>query len=164
MRRLNMTETQCNCLVVFFVTAVLLTLSPVVSFAQNNSGLQITASNPDAGAASLHTLQFITSDSLAAAAVLEVDYPAGFDLSNVTIAGSDAINGGLDVVVAGSTVSISRTGKGDVLAPGNLDLKYAVVGNAANPDSYNISLRIRPGEDEAIQQTMSGTIVTTQGQ
>ncbi len=103
--------------------------------------------NARASAVTLYTVSFILPDSLTPDAEITVQFPNGFGLDHVEIAGSGTIAGGLDVAVQGRTVVIRRKGRGKTYAAGSqVDVKFATVVNAKEPrDDYELVLSIRRG-------------------
>jgi hypothetical protein len=158
-------ETRGQC-VKFVLTAVWLLLVAPASglLAQASSdSVAVKALNPEAGAASLYALNFTLADSLYPDAEFEVTFPAGFDVSKVTIAGSKAINGGFAVKVEGQKVRVTRKGEGAVKLPGEkVDVMFAVVTNPANPEtSHKINVAIKKSQEAARVKELNGSILIT---
>lgn len=142
---------------------LLLLFAPSLLLAQADS-LRVTALNPVAGEASLYTLEFTLSDTLHQDAEFEVTFPAGFDLSRVTIAGSKAVNGGFSVEVDGQTVLVKRKGRGAVKLPGErVDVMFSTVTNPGTPQTeQEIRVDIRSKSTSNTFKEFNGTIAITE--
>ena len=104
-----------------------------------NNSVEVKTLNPEAGAASLYTLNFTLPDTLHPDAVLEVKFPSGFDLTKVNLAGSATINGGFKVSVQGQTIRVSRKGRGSLKYPGDkIELKFSTVVNSSRSDNGHL--------------------------
>jgi len=132
-------------------------------FAQSagSNSVEVKTLNSEAGAASLYILNFTLSDTLHPNAVLEVNFPAGFDLSKVNLAGSASINGGFNVSVQGQTIKVSRKGKGGLKYPGDkVDVIFSIVKNpAAAESSHLIKLKIDQKRKNVSSKELLGTLL-----
>lgn len=139
-----------------FLVSLLLAQAPADS-------LQVKALNPEAGAASLYTLEFNLADTLYPDAQFEVAFPAGFDVSKVTIAGSKAINGGFAVKVEGQKVLVTRKGEGAVKLPGEkVDVMFAVITNPADPETnHQIHVSLKKSQEATRTKELNGSILIT---
>lgn len=101
-----------------------------------------------ASAVTLYTVSFVLPDTLHPDGEIVLDFPAGFGLGHVEIAGSSSITGGLDVSVEGQRVRIRRKGRGDVYSPGSrVDVKFATVANPEQArDDYEVVVSLRRGQ------------------
>ncbi len=129
-------------------------------FAQSVPGnsVEVITLNSEAGAGSLYTLNFTLPDTLQPNAVLEIEFPPGFDLSKVNLAGSTSINGGFKVSVQGQTIKVSRKGKGGVKYPGDkVDLKFSTVINSSNSDDqYPILVNLKKADGNSPPRELRG--------
>ena len=149
--------------VYFVICFGLITLNfPSLLFSQSRAdSIRVRALNNQASAATLYSLDFTLSDTLYPDSVIEVAFPAGFDLSKVDIAGSKTINGGLDVEVRGQTVYLKRKGRGSVKNPGDkVDLKFSIVKNPATAESsYLIKLKLDQKRKNVSAKELLGTFL-----
>jgi len=123
-----------------------------------NNSVEVKTLNPEAGAASLYTLNFTLPDTLHPDAVLEIKFPSGFDLTKVNLAGSATINGGFKVSVQGQTIKVSRKGKGGLKYPGDkVDLKFSTVVNSSESDTEHlIIVNLKKAEGGNPQRELRG--------
>lgn len=142
---------------------VVLALAPRLFAQTKQDSVEVKALNSQAGAASLYSLDFTLADTLYPDAEFEVVFPAGFDVSKVTIAGSKAINGGFDVKVEGQKVLVQRKGRGSIKLPGEkVDVKFSTVTNPANPDSnHKINVTIKKSRQTTRTKELHGSILIT---
>jgi|GEM_PF-3747804 hypothetical protein len=97
-----------------------------------------------AGSGTLFTFEIQAPVPVPGNAVFELTFPAGFDLSRVTLAGSSVMKGGFRVDVAGQTVRIRRTGEGPAVAAGRrIDLKFSLVKNPPAGGTYTVRWAVR---------------------
>jgi len=124
--------------------------------------LSVKPVNPEAEAITIYEVNFVLSDTLPSDAVITVTFPDGFDLSRVKLAGSSTINGGFKVSVEDSVVTITRTGLGREIPPGQkVEIKFGNVKNPTVPKvGYPISTSIwnRSGKRIAEEQISNVTI------
>lgn len=126
-------------LIVFSLIVILLVITTKI-FAQNS--IRITPINPSLGSTSIYDIDFILRDSLTAYGAISIVFPKEFDLSNVNIAASSFINGGLSTIVKGQEVIIVRKGEGDLKKLGEkVDIKLSAVRNP-NVDAGNYILKL----------------------
>jgi hypothetical protein len=145
------------------VILFVLLLNPLPGFGQSGTALQVQAMNPRVSATSLYILTFTLSDTVYPNGSFELAFPAGFDLSKVAIAGSDAINGGLRVAVDAQKLNISRTGEGSVKNPGEkLDLKFSTVTNPAESTAHEITMTVKMSETRSATTDFRGTVTITE--
>lgn len=97
----------------------------------------IQALKAQPGSNSLYEIAFIPRDTLATDAEIVINFPAACALSELEIAGSTDINGGLQLTRDGQQVTVRRSGLGDALPPGQrVSLKLGMIGN---PEDLNAS-------------------------
>ncbi len=126
----------------------MLLISPALLFGQNT--LSVIPGNATPGKRSLYSLAFTLPDSLPSDGAMSVVFPAGFDLSGVKIAASNAIKGGFTTRVEGNEIILVRNGLGETLKSGQkVDLKLAVVRNAktaAGPFTLQVLMQHEQGK------------------
>jgi hypothetical protein len=89
---------------------------------------------PEPAQRSICELRFALSKPVPASASFRVQFPAGIDLSEVLLVGSDRIDGGLSFRRAEQEIVITRSGRGHEIPPGTLvDLKIANVRSIGAP-------------------------------
>lgn len=126
----------------FFIIGVFFSFYIPLSYAADLDSLSIDPVNNRGGQQSIYILNFSILDTIPPGAQWEINFPAGFDLSKVLLAGSNSINGGFSVQVTGQNILISRSGQGFPLRAGiNYDLAFANVNNPI-PGDYDIIIKI----------------------
>jgi hypothetical protein len=101
------------------------------------SRLQVSATSTASQSAAAYIFNFTLDRELGKADRIGVVFPQGFDLSQIAMADSRAMTGGLLVTVRKDTVWATRTGRGAVLPAGSkVDLVVAV---AVKTSSANAS-------------------------
>ncbi len=113
--------------------------NPIV--AAGRDSLTVKALRAAPGKPTLYEVSFVTTDSLAANALITISFPKTFDLSQLEIAGSSTINGGFTLTRNGQEVQVRRTGLGVPIAPGKrVSLQLGLIGN---PSSFSASHQVR---------------------
>ncbi|MBN2008657.1 hypothetical protein JW960_04835 [candidate division KSB1 bacterium] len=114
--------------------------------------VQITPESTEAGQSSIYQIQFSLEQEILPNAAIIVNFPAAFDLSGVLIAGSATINGGFQVTVNGTTVTIKRSGLGKTIkANQKVDVRFANVKNPTTPAaSYAVQVQVQNGNNVKI--------------
>ncbi len=126
----------------FFLIGVFFTFYIPLSYAAEIDSLSIDPVNNRGGQQSIYILNFSLSDTIPPAAQWQINFPAGFDLGKVLLAGSNSINGGFSVQVTGQRILISRSGQGSILRTGiNYDLAFANVNNPP-PGDYDVVVKV----------------------
>lgn len=109
--------------------------------AQNS--ITVSLANSNLGATSIYSLEFDLPDSLTSSGALSVLFPKEFDLSNVNIAASSRIKGGLSTIVKEQEVIIIRKGEGGLKLPGErVDLILSAVKNPSAVGTRSLRLFI----------------------
>ncbi len=129
-----------------------LILLPVFAFSQQNEKLEVLAKNPEVEAASIYQIVFSIDEPIPQNAEIRVTFPEQFDLSELSVAGSNTINGGFDVEVSNQNVKLTRSGLGREINPNEeVDVKFAIVKNPTEPnDQYLIEVEVVVEEQESI--------------
>ena len=109
-----------------------------------------------------YELTWDTDRSLDADATIGVVFPSLCNLSQVVMADSKKLNGGLSVAVSGDTVWVERSGRGDAVATGErVDLKIASIFNPPLTDSsFEFKLVLRDRLKPVLMQTLQAEILT----
>jgi len=103
--------------------------------------LSATALNPLTEATSLYKLQFRFAVPIDSGAGFVLDFSRGFDVSQVKVAASSTILGGLTVRVRENKVLVLRKGSGPLIPSGRgVDLWLSAVRNANGAGSNTIAL------------------------
>ncbi len=138
-----------------FTLLLILILVPLA----NNSALatpadtiEVIARHPESGKSSIYQLNFVLSKSIPPKAIIRVTFPDEFDLSDLMIAGSTTINGGVDLNVEGQVVTMRRSGLGrKIPANEKVDVKFAIVKNPEQPaENYKIIIEILDNGEKTI--------------
>ena len=111
---------------------VFLTVSSLQSqeSGQTQKSVSIIPASPRLEQTCLYSLEFNLPDSLLPNGAISIIFPETFDLSNVALAASTSINGGLATLVNGSEIIVFRKGEGDLKARGTrVDIKLSAIGN-----------------------------------
>lgn len=149
-----------------FVVCLCVFSSPLNAQPLKGNSIEIRPLRADAGASTLYTLSFQLAETLDADAVIEVQFPTGFDLSKVNLAGSSTIDGGFLVSVNGQTITARRKGKGQPKNPGEqVDLKFSTVKNSTNPnDDHLITVTLKKKNTNIPVRELKGTFVLSRKQ
>lgn len=100
----------------------------------------------------MYQLEFRLSEELPPDAVISIVFDEVFDLSQLNIASSASILGGLSVQRRGNIVWIFREGNGPALKPGTrVSLWLSAIGNAKRIGSPTITLRLYKDRDKIIR-------------
>jgi hypothetical protein len=82
--------------------------------------------------ASIYEVTFSTTEALARDAEIRLTFPASYDLSELDIAGSTSINGGMTLTRNGQRVIVKRGGLGTVVPRGQqVSLQLGLIKNPA---------------------------------
>lgn len=113
--------------------------------------VEVIARHPESGERSTYQINFVVSKPIPAKAIIRVTFPDDFDLSDLMIAGSTTINGGFDLSVNRSVVTMKRSGLGrEILANEKVDVKFAIIKNPDQPsDNYKIVIEILDAEEKS---------------
>lgn len=99
----------------------------------NGDSLRLEALKAEAGKPSIYMLSFTTRDTLPADAVFELTFPPEFELSQLEVAGSRTMNGGIKLTKDRQKVLLKRTGLGRAVPPGKkVSLKFGLIRNPSN--------------------------------
>lgn len=111
--------------------------------------IEVIAKHPEINESSIYQITFLASKPIPSNAIIQVTFPAEFDLSDLMIAGSTTINGGFVLKVDQQVVTMKRSGLGrEIPANEKVDIKFAIIKNPKQPaDNYNIKVEIL-GEDK----------------
>ena len=114
--------------------------------------IEVIAKHPEISKSGIYQINFIVSKPIPQKAIIRVSFPAGFDLSDLMIAGSTTINGGFILTVDGQVVTMKRSGLGrEIPANEKVDIKFAIVKNPDQPaDNYNIAVAILDEDNKTI--------------
>jgi hypothetical protein len=128
----------------FFLFCPILLLAFAVSPAWPRGDLGTVTVKPSdntAGYATIYTITFTATGGLPQFGKIVLTFPAGFDLTDVDVAHSDSINGGLLFSKADRVVTVTRDGKGDPVTAGSfVNLKIGPVGNHRKVGSYDLDV------------------------
>lgn len=131
---------------VLYLVLLLLALAGAV---WPQSGLTVTASSLNGQTPAVYHFSFIVEREISPRAVLGIVFPAGFDLTQVKMADSRILNGGMQVTVNSDTVWAIRSGLGKVIASGTrVDLLLAAVVSAENARAANFQVLHRESRGE----------------
>ena len=99
--------------------------------------------NTQAGATTNYTFQFSygAGDTLFPDSQVDIEFPAGFNVSGVLIASSPDINGGFSVNPTGQIIEITRDATGDTLAPSSYEISFGIV---TNPTTVVSAQNVKP--------------------
>ncbi len=107
----------------------------VICFASSSSAqekMAIKALRAAPRLASLYEISFVTSEALAVDAEIRISFPASYNLSELEIAGSTSINGGLTLTRDGQRVIVKRSGLGTAVPRGQqVSLQLGLIKNPA---------------------------------
>ncbi len=114
--------------------------------------IEVIAKHPEISKSAIYQINFVVSKVIPSKAILRVLFPAGFDLSDLVIAGSTTINGGFILTVDGQVVTMKRSGLGrEIPANEKVDIKFAIVKNPDQPaDNYSITVEILSEDNKTI--------------
>ena len=114
--------------------------------------IEVVAKHPEISKSAIYQINFIVSKPIPPKAIIRVSFPAGFDLSDLMIAGSTTINGGFILTVDGQVVTMKRSGLGrEIPANEKVDIKFAIVKNPDQPaDNYSIPVEILDEDNKTI--------------
>ncbi len=114
--------------------------------------VEVIAKHPEVNKSAIYQINFVVSKPIPPKAIIRVSFPAGFDLSNLMIAGSTSINGGFILTVDGQVVTMKRSGLGrEIPANEKVDIKFAIVKNPDHPaDNYSIAVEILDEDNKTI--------------
>ncbi len=145
---------------IFFVFVFVISFVLKVA-AQDIDSVRVTPLNLKTGKNTLYELTFTSPDTIGQNARFSLTFPPEFDLSMVSLAGSQTMNGGFSVTVKDSIIEIGRNGEGKPAYPGNeLNLLFSVV---KNPDiannNYLILFRILDSFGNTVSSTRSKPVV-----
>lgn len=145
---------------IFFIFVIVLAFVLKVA-AQEIDSVWVTPLNSKIGTYTLYELTFTSPDTIGQNARFSLTFPPEFDLSMVSLAGSNTMNGGFSVTVKDSIIEIGRKGEGKPAYPGNkLNLLFSVVKNPDKADNnYLVLFRILDIFGNAVSSTQSKPVV-----
>ena len=142
-----------------------LLLWPAILFSQTAilDSIKVTPLDPKVNVSTLYRLSFVVTDTIPTDAQFALNFPDGFDLSQVTLAGSKTMNGGFKVTVAGQEVVIRRQGEGATIYPDKkVNLLFSTV---KNPDTSNanylLQIRILDGRGNSLTNVQTSSFAIT---
>ncbi|HNR68506.1 MAG TPA: hypothetical protein PKN04_08470 [bacterium] len=109
----------------------------------------------------VYSVTWTADREIAADAAIGVVFPRACNLSQVIMADSRQLNGGLMVNVSGDTVWVQRSGLGEKLAAGDsVEVKIASVFNPVSPDQpYEFKILLRDERAPVLLQTLESEIL-----
>ncbi len=146
---------------IFFVFVFVLSLVLKVAAQEIDSGVSVIPLNSKIGSHTLYEVKFTSSDTISQNARFSLTFPPEFDLSKVSLAGSNTMNGGFRVTVKDTIIEIGRNGEGKPVYPGNeLNLLFSVVKNPDNAGkNYLVLFRVLEASGNTVSSTRSNPIV-----
>lgn len=137
---------------IFLLFFVLLIPSILFSQTESLDSLEIIPLNQKISSNTLYKISFISKVEIPKDAQFVINFPDGFDLSKVNLAGSNSIDGGFEVVVNNQQITIKRRGEGQTIEPGKrANVMFSVVKNPGNINTdYPIEFQILNSEQTAL--------------
>ena len=125
------------------------------SFAQSVKVTQLESKKPAA-----YDIVFQADQDIAPQGEIDIIFPQDFNISQVILADSRTLTGGLTVTVNKDTVKIKRSGLGDVVSAGSTpDIKLATVINPQDMDKeYDFRILIRENNRVISNRTLTSTL------
>ena len=133
-------------------------LSLSVLMAQQRSGVYATNTEPSQSAAYIFEVNF--DSELQQASQIEIIFPPQFNIQNVVMASSSALDGGLKAEAARDTLKLSRVNGSNTVPSGQLvDLKLATLLNPSEPSSdYTFTVLLKNDETVVERQTLTSAL------
>ncbi len=120
--------------------------------------ITVKALDPNPAATSLYSFTFNLSDSLPPQGAISILFAEGFDLSNVSIAASSVIKGGLTPYVKGREVIVVRRGEGGALKSGErVDILLSAIKNPAGPGPFTLKVFLHRDGARLVKERNAGT-------
>ena len=143
-------------------------LSLILSFSQLAysqeslvDSLKLTPLTTKSGAATLYKLSFVPREIIPSNARFDIEFPGEFDISLLSLAGSNTMDGGFSVSVDGTKLAINRNGEGKQVGPGvPSNLLFSIVRNpsGSSSNSYQIQFQIVGGDGKALTQLQTVSV------
>jgi hypothetical protein len=123
------------------------------------SRLQVFATNTAPQSQAAYIFNFTLDKELGKGDRIGVVFPQGFDLSQVAMADSRAMTGGLSVIVRKDTVWATRSGRGTIMPAGSkVDLVVAVAAKTSDVSSAEFTILIADKQNNLRQSRQQSRI------